>query len=599
MQRNTHFFSHTQQVCRSTPCDGRRRQAVALRSSQLAPLRLALLLLLPALLWLATPQGASAQSPVYVDKDAGGANNGASWADAYTTLQAALDVANANAGVNYEIWVAEGTYYPDEGGSHVNNSRTEYFTLTNDNVQLYGGFGGDETLRTQRNWTAHPTILSGDIDQEGALTNNAYHVLYLDGANGPSISGATVIDGFTVTGGNANGEDPHNYGGGLYCDGYGSGNECSPTIANVSFTGNQASNAGGAMYNYGSNGASSPSLFNVNFVDNQADYYGGAMYDNGFYGTSSPSLTNVTFRANRAKYGGAMYNDGGQGTSSPSLVNVTFSGNQATEWGGAMYNSGYQGTSSPSLVNVTFNGNQATKWGGAMYNVGEESGGVSSPSLINVLFSGNQASESGGAVYNYANNSGVSSPSLINVTFSGNQATDSGGAMYNDGSSSGTSRPSLVNVILWGNAASNGAQLYNYAAAPVLSHTLIPSTTADIYNDNSTITWGVGNITAADANPLFVAPISATGAPTTTGNYRLQAGSPAIDAGNNLSVTATTDLDGNPRIANGVVDMGAYEVAILYVDRDRLDGAHTGLSWTDAYTNVQDALGVANANAST
>lgn len=55
-------------------------------------------------------------------------------------------------------------YYPDEGGNHGNNSRTEFFRVVYDNVQLYGGFAATETLRTQRDWTAHPTILSGDID---------------------------------------------------------------------------------------------------------------------------------------------------------------------------------------------------------------------------------------------------------------------------------------------------------------------------------------------------------------------------------------------------------------------------------------------------
>ncbi|MCL2132401.1 MAG: T9SS type A sorting domain-containing protein, partial [Lentimicrobiaceae bacterium] len=61
------------------------------------------------------------------------------------------------------------------------------------------------------------------------------------------------------------------------------------------------------------------------------------------------------------------------------------------------------------------------------------------------------------------------------------------------------------------------------------------------------------------ADPQFVAPVAASLAPTTAGNYRLQLGSPAIDAGNNSFVTAATDLDANPRIYNSIVDMGAYE----------------------------------------
>ncbi len=65
---------------------------------------------------------------------------------------------------------------------------------------------------------------------------------------------------------------------------------------------------------------------------------------------------------------------------------------------------------------------------------------------------------------------------------------------------------------------------------------------------------GVGNI---NADPRFVLPISYTAAPTTTGNYHLRAGSPAIDHGTNAGVT--TDLDGRKRPLGKGYDMGAYE----------------------------------------
>jgi hypothetical protein len=61
-------------------------------------------------------------------------------------------------------------------------------------------------------------------------------------------------------------------------------------------------------------------------------------------------------------------------------------------------------------------------------------------------------------------------------------------------------------------------------------------------------TTGVGNIIN---DPLCVNPAS--------GDFHLQSNSPCINSGNNAFVTSTTDLDGNPRIKGGTVDIGAYE----------------------------------------
>jgi predicted outer membrane repeat protein len=470
-------------------------------------------LLLLAALW-GQPAPAHAQTVITVDADAPGpAHDGLTWTTAYTTVQNALDLANANDGTDYEIWVAEGTYYPDAGGAHVDNEVGESFRLNYNNVQLYGGFAATETLRTQRDWTAHPTILSGDIDQDDTLANNAWHVLYLDGWSNEAITTATVIDGFTVTGGNAaEVESLDGYGGGLYCDGS-DGGECSPTLTNLIFSRNLARQDGGGMYNDGSyDGDSSPTLTNVLFRDNAVQSAGGGMANDGSEdGDSSPTLTDVVFQGNLADVGGGMANNGYEGESSPTLTNVTFRGNLAVT-GGGMFNEGVYGGSSPALINVLFHGNMADA-GGGMANIGAE---------------------------------GESSPALINVTFSGNTAVEYGGGIYST-AATGVSNSTLENCVLWGNTATiSGTQLYNEDGAIA---TIRYSTVQGGYA-------GAGNL---DADPRFVAPITASSAPTTTGDYRLQAGSPAIDAGNTLSVTVATDLDGKPRIVDGEVDMGAYE----------------------------------------
>jgi hypothetical protein len=61
-------------------------------------------------------------------------------------------------------------------------------------------------------------------------------------------------------------------------------------------------------------------------------------------------------------------------------------------------------------------------------------------------------------------------------------------------------------------------------------------------------TNGTGNITNT---PALVNVAS--------GNLHLQTNSPCINAGNNASAPRPADLDGNPRIVNGSVDMGAFE----------------------------------------
>src|SRR5262249_50807440 len=90
---------------------------------------------------------------IYVNAAASGANNGTSWANAFTTLPPALSAA----GATDEIWVAQATYKPT-----ATTTRTISFALK-DGVSVYGGFVGNETQRTQRDPVAHVTVLSGDI----------------------------------------------------------------------------------------------------------------------------------------------------------------------------------------------------------------------------------------------------------------------------------------------------------------------------------------------------------------------------------------------------------------------------------------------------
>jgi hypothetical protein len=270
---------------------------------------------------------------IYVNAGAAGANTGESWEDAYTNLRVAL----GNVISGGQVWVATGVYTSGL-------TQTDCFTVP-PGVAVYGGFAGDETSRDQRDWATNVTVLSGDIggddgaDANGVVTttahivgDNSYHVVKMDGTSGTVITGSTVLDGFSITGGQANGSsDADRSGGALYCNGSGSGHECSPTLTNVTFHGNAATNYGGAMANDGSSsGASSPTLTNIVFGGNSASY-GGAMYNAGYEGAGSPMLTNVTFYGNSASYGGAMFNAGYEGASSPTLTNTILWGNTAPQ----------------------------------------------------------------------------------------------------------------------------------------------------------------------------------------------------------------------------------------------------------------------------
>ena len=288
----------------------------------------------------------------------------ASWANA-CALQTALTDATSGS----EIWVAAGAYKPTNG-----TDRNATFQLKS-GVALYGGFAGIETKREQRELSANSTILSGDLKGDDAgFTNNTENVYHV-------VTGASdaILDDFTITAGNANGNDcprPD-------CDGGGMFNEFSnPTLANVIFNGN-AGTFGGGIYNHYSN----PSFTNVTFRNNQAYRDGGGMYNE----ASDPSLTNVSFSDNLASTsaGGGMFNAG-----SPSLTNVTFERN-AAYFGGGMFNV----FSSSALTNVTFTGNTAMI-GGGIYN--DYSTNVQ---IINTIFWDNLA-PSGTQIYN--NNSTLS-----------------------------------------------------------------------------------------------------------------------------------------------------------------------------------------------
>ncbi|GHT02240.1 hypothetical protein AGMMS49525_05420 [Bacteroidia bacterium] len=454
---------------------------------------------------LPTPDAAGI---VYVTETGNGTGDGSSWANAFADLATPLFTAQSNTAIT-QIWVAEGTYKPQYRAGNGTNDRTRAFVLVPD-VKLYGGFAGNETdidqrpspptsqlpLRGSGGWLS---ILSGDLDNDSTLSSNdAYHVVIAAGAVGTAL-----LDGFSITGGNANG------------------------IGSISV--------------------------NSQSID---QYGGGGMYN----GSSSPTLTNLTISGNYAENAGGMFND----SSSPVLTDVAISANSAY-YAGGMFNN----NSSPVLTNIILSGNSADFAGGGMYN------DDSSPALTNVIISGNSAYGGGGMV-----NNDFSSPVLTNVTISGNNANLNGGGMFNNDSSS----PALINSIVWGNAAGSGDNnVFNINSSPTYAYSLVEGSGGS--SSWNTTDFGTDNGNNIDDNPLFVAPESPSAVPTTAGDYRLQQGSPCVNAGNNAANSTATDLAGIPRI-NGVIDMGAYES--LY--KGTVQGATAVLADTEYGTALAPTL---------
>lgn len=239
-------------------------------------------------------EGASGR--LYVRQGLKSLPDGASWETAYGTIGQALCVAAAQPERRFEVWVAEGTYY---AAIPRGVDREWTFNLL-DNVELVGGFIGEETDRSQRDVAGNPTVLSGDFfGNDGAVegdprSENAYHVV-----TAANVGRGAVLDGFFVVGGNADGGD--GFGGGLLV------RNASPTITNCIFVGNTALSGGGAI--------------DIGGVETITPGDGG------------PEISNCRFLGCDAATGAAIRATGGSLTF---VVNTIFSGNGYQSAGAAV-----------------------------------------------------------------------------------------------------------------------------------------------------------------------------------------------------------------------------------------------------------------------
>jgi hypothetical protein len=448
-----------------------------------------------------------------------GNGNGSSWAQAKGDLVQALNVAPKGA----TLWVATGTYTPTLCTNCRKQDRQISFVIP-DSVAVYGGFAGTETSLSQRNWRATPSVLSGDIDRDGTLAQNSFNIIYLQ-----NVSSATLIDGFTIQGGNAN---------------------------DTSFAIGERTTSGGAIFNDGRVSLQSdPSVKNCIFKENYAIGYGGAVCNSGgFNGKSAMSFRNCQFINNRShNEGGAVANFGHfNGRCTAVFEFCQFTNNHSDAAGGAVFNNGINGLSNPQFINCRFVRNSTNTYGGGIYNLGKN--GDCSPTIAGCLFWANQAFSAGG-VYCLGSERGNSSPLITNSIFYKNEANTCGSVYANAADSTGKAAPQILNSIIWGNIATTAPYIRSVFSKPFLNYAIIdaPNSTA-VFRDGVSAAGTCGAQVVYNQSPLFIN--------ADAGDFRLLPQSPAVNMGLDSVVQALglmLDLDSLPRTTEGRVDIGCIE----------------------------------------
>ncbi len=162
---------------------------------------------------------------IYVRQGASGANNGTSWTDMPIPACRQHSPSPA-AAIRSGLQPAATPPRPAPIARPASRSKIVWRSMAASPV---------ETQLNERNWTSNLTSLSGDIGTAGDTGDNSYHVVI-------GATGAT-LDGFTISGGNANGNQTDSYGAGIY------NVTSSPMLNNLIISGNTANSAGGGIYN--------------------------------------------------------------------------------------------------------------------------------------------------------------------------------------------------------------------------------------------------------------------------------------------------------------------------------------------------------------
>ncbi len=512
------------------------------------------------------------------------APDGRGWANAFKTIQDAVDSPATEAGC--EIWVAGS--FTLAGGQGITISKA---------VSIYGGFNGTEVARDERPEGGR-TVITGQADPAIEIKTQGF-----------------VLDGFSIS------DKPLGMGIRINDSSY------SATIQNCSFSNNGASaffinqgaieikncifsnntisaiqaSAGNSIVINDSvftnndvtsnslNGAAiigtgscSITINNSKFTDNKA-INGGAIY---FTSTGRLTINICNFTNNNATDTGTVHGGGGINITSGSCVitGSTFNQNTTQGQGGGIYLA--TGCVSLDVTDSIFAYNTATtNCGGA---IGTQSAFVNSKiTIISCRFESNTAAAPGGALYLIQ--SATATLNIVNSLFYNNSSTSNGGAIYLNT----TMKPVMTNLTFYLNKAAVGGAIYQYASADITlyntifyGNTLTDGTTKDnvkfqsdpflhmrncFFYDNTSMPASFDKyhcienssspfVSTDNTSSSFLHPADAIvdqGDDTPGGEYSVPAYTvPSTDLARK---TRIVDISGITNVADGTVDLGCYE----------------------------------------
>jgi parallel beta-helix repeat protein len=475
--------------------------------------------LILALLWLVSYTWPAHADPgtLYVAPDGDDAYDCASIANRCRTVQRAIDVADPFD----KIWVATGTY-TDAAGTVAAITRT---------VTLLGGWNDSFTTRDPN---TYPATLDAQRNRR---------VVYISGDISPTV------DGFTITGGNANSETiGAGEGGGIYSE------DASPIIQNNVIISNMASisptsGSGGGIY---LESASASSLISGNqVVSNTAcicwSAYGGGVH---IHDSDATIQGNLIQSNTSGRDGGGVYISSG----SPHFLDNEIRDNVAGRNAGGIY---VYFSSSLIQDNLIIGNSTGAGWHGGAILVKHGSPTITA----NRIFS-NTAFDSAGL--------GLLTGDYFTVTNNFIAHNDNGGIRLWE-----LTRYGLIahNTIAF-NGGEGGICLHSPHITPTVVNNIVVSNTYGIsahesasgtldYNDmwgNTTQDYDLPGALEPGPHDIQAAPLFVDLAGD---DFHLQAGSPCIDAGTDVGVMS--DIDGDPRRVGAGYDIGADEFRQRYI----------------------------------